>query len=158
MRNLDADVWGMSCWTANRRGVKLVSEGTCRLRRDDGSLQTRGEDRPQHWVLINNVNAARAWFKANGPAKKLPLQLVVRHDFQLLERTIQPTLPGPLPDDHAEWQPAPAPGALEADDVFVKTPDFEGSKKGLGEKKRLRVNDSETHALMRLAGAGAAKA
>ncbi|MBF5066603.1 B12-binding domain-containing radical SAM protein, partial [Salmonella enterica subsp. enterica serovar Istanbul] len=23
---LDADVWGMSCWTANRRGVKLVSE------------------------------------------------------------------------------------------------------------------------------------
>src|SRR4051794_31074474 len=22
---LDADVWGMSCWTANRRGVKLVS-------------------------------------------------------------------------------------------------------------------------------------
>src|SRR6188768_1083080 len=23
---LDADVFGMSCWTANRRGVKLVSE------------------------------------------------------------------------------------------------------------------------------------
>src|SRR5690349_1950283 len=23
---LDADVWGMSCWTANRRGVRLVSE------------------------------------------------------------------------------------------------------------------------------------
>src|SRR5512140_2150600 len=23
---LDAEVWGMSCWTANRRGVKLVSE------------------------------------------------------------------------------------------------------------------------------------
>ena len=24
--NLDADVWGMSCWTANRRGVRMVSE------------------------------------------------------------------------------------------------------------------------------------
>src|SRR3954469_10309225 len=23
---LDAEIWGMSCWTANRRGVKLVSE------------------------------------------------------------------------------------------------------------------------------------
>ena len=94
---------------------------------------------PQHWVLINNVNAARAWFKQSGPAKGLPLELVVRHDFQLLERTVQPTLPGPLPDDYAEWKPAPAPVALSPDDVFVKTPDLEGSKKGLGGKKRLRV-------------------
>ncbi|HSO41198.1 MAG TPA: radical SAM protein [Labilithrix sp.] len=92
---------------------------------------------PQHWVLIQNVNAARAWFKASGPAKKLPLELVVRHDFQLLERTIQPTLPGPLPDDYAEWKAAPAPAAPA--DVFVKTPDLEGSQKGLGAKKHLRV-------------------
>lgn len=91
---------------------------------------------PQHWVLINNVNAARAWFKQNGPAKNLPLELTVRHDFQLLERTIQPTLPGPLADDYAEWKPAPAPP--EPGDVFVRTPDVEGSKKGL---KRLRVID-----------------
>lgn len=96
---------------------------------------------PQHWVLINNVNAARAWFKQGGPAKGLPLELAVRHDFQLLERTAQPTLPGPLPDDYAEWRPAPPPRALAADDVFVKTPDLEGSKKGLGDKKRLRVVD-----------------
>jgi radical SAM superfamily enzyme YgiQ (UPF0313 family) len=96
---------------------------------------------PQHWVLINNVNAARAWFKQSGPAKGLPLELTVRHDFQLLERTVQPTLPGPLPDDYAEWKAAPAPRAVQPDDVFVKTPDVEGSKKGLGEKKRLRVID-----------------
>lgn len=95
---------------------------------------------PQHWVLIQNVNATRAWFKQNGPAKKLPLELVVRHDFQLLERTMQPTLPGPLPDDYAEWRPALAPaGALEAAEEFVKTPDLEGSKKGLDDRKRLPV-------------------
>ena len=94
---------------------------------------------PQHWVLINNVNAARAWFKQSGPSKKLPLELQVRHDFQLLERTVQPTLPGPLPEDYAEWKPAPPPRAVSPDDVFVKTPDLEGSRKGLGEKKRLRV-------------------
>lgn len=92
---------------------------------------------PQHWVLIQNVNAARAWFKQGGPGKKLPLDLVVRHDFQLLERTAQPTLPGPLPDDWAEWKPALAP--TEAAETFVKTPDLEGSGKGLGDKKRLRV-------------------
>ena len=91
---------------------------------------------PQHWVLIKNVNAARAWFKAGGPAKRLPLELEARHDFQLLERTAQPTLPGPLPDDWAEWaapltpQPAAEP---------VKTPEMEGSKRELGARGKLRV-------------------
>lgn len=94
---------------------------------------------PQHWVLIQNVNATRAWFKQNGPANKLPLELVVRHDFQLLERTMQPTLPGPLPEDYAEWRPALVPAAASAADEFVKTPDLEGSKKGLDERKRLPV-------------------
>ena len=83
---------------------------------------------PQHWILIQNVNAARAWFKND---RKTRLELVVRHDFQLLERTIQPTLPGPLPDDYAEWKPMIAKAA----DTFVKTPDLEGSTKGL--KRRL---------------------
>ncbi len=99
---------------------------------------------PQHWVLIQNVNAARAWFKAGGPAKNLPLDLVVRHDFQLLERTLQPTLPGPLADDFAVWAPAAdVAHAAEADrpGVFVKTPDHEGSGLGLGARKHLRVVD-----------------
>jgi tetratricopeptide (TPR) repeat protein len=60
---------------------------------------------PQHYVLIRNVKAARAWFAEGGPAKGLPLDLVGRHDFQLLERTVQPTLPGPLPADFAAWAP-----------------------------------------------------
>lgn len=60
---------------------------------------------PQHLVLIENVQAARAWFKADGAKRGLPLNLVGRHDFQLFERTQQPALPGPLPEDYAEWQP-----------------------------------------------------
>jgi len=60
---------------------------------------------PQHLVLIENVQAARAWFKAEGPKRGLPLHLVGKHDFQLFERTAQPALPGPLPDDYAAWDP-----------------------------------------------------
>ncbi len=58
---------------------------------------------PQHLVLIENVQAARAWFKAEGPKRALPLNLVGKHDFQLFERTAQPALPGPLPEDYATW-------------------------------------------------------
>jgi anaerobic magnesium-protoporphyrin IX monomethyl ester cyclase len=91
---------------------------------------------PQHYVLIQNVNRARAWFKQGGPGKKVPLDLVVRHDFQLLERTMQPTLPGPLPEGFEAWTGPVAP--LEGDG-FVKTPEHEGSKKGLDDRRRLPV-------------------
>jgi radical SAM superfamily enzyme YgiQ (UPF0313 family) len=90
---------------------------------------------PQHYVLVQNVQAARAWFKQGGPAKRLPLELKARHDFQLLERTVQPTLPGPLPDDFAEWKPAPAPP--EPAKTYLRTPDIEGSTSTL--KPRLKV-------------------
>jgi anaerobic magnesium-protoporphyrin IX monomethyl ester cyclase len=66
---------------------------------------------PQHHVLIKNVERARAWFKAGGPAKRLPLELAASHDFQLLERTQQPSLPGPLPDDFADWARASKPSS-----------------------------------------------
>jgi radical SAM superfamily enzyme YgiQ (UPF0313 family) len=106
----------------------------------DGMMElfmTAAKTDPQHWVLIQNVNAARAWFKDEGPARKLPLDLVVRHDFQLLERTAQPTLPGPLAEDYAEWKDAPLPSPDA--ESYLKTPEHEGSKKGLGDKKRLTV-------------------
>lgn len=92
---------------------------------------------PQHYVLIKNVQAARAWFAQGGPAKKLPLTLTARHDFQLLERTVQPTLPGPLPDDFAEW--APVPARAEASTSYVRTPDVEGSRSTLKSRTRLKV-------------------
>lgn len=59
---------------------------------------------PQHEVLMRNVEAARNWFRQRGPERQLPLSLVARHDFQLFERTRQPTLPGPLPEDVYTWQ------------------------------------------------------
>jgi tetratricopeptide (TPR) repeat protein len=58
---------------------------------------------PQHHCLMSNVERARNWFRAHGPERGLPLELEARHDFQLFERTLQPTLPGPLPEDFAVW-------------------------------------------------------
>ncbi|MFO0552884.1 MAG: radical SAM protein [Polyangiaceae bacterium] len=93
---------------------------------------------PQHYVLIRNINAARAWFKQNGPSTGAPLVLEGRHDFQLLERTLQPTLPGPLPERFAEWEEEAIarPGSQ-----FVKTPEVEGSKRPMDTRGRLKVID-----------------
>jgi radical SAM superfamily enzyme YgiQ (UPF0313 family) len=66
---------------------------------------------PQHYVLMGNVERTRGWLRDNGPAQGLPLRLHARHDFQLLERTAQPTLPGPLPEGFAEWEPGSPPPA-----------------------------------------------
>jgi hypothetical protein len=68
---------------------------------------------PQHPALIRNVQAARRWFAEGGPARGLPLELVAEQGFQLLERTLQPALPGPLPEDLGVWSTA-APPAGEA--------------------------------------------
>jgi len=99
-------------------------------------FMTAAKTDPQHWVLIQNVNRARAWFRDEGPRRGLPLDLDVRHDFQLLERTAQPTLPGPLPDDFAEWRNNPLRSEAAP---WMRTPDVEGSGRGLGDKKRLSV-------------------
>jgi hypothetical protein len=85
---------------------------------------TAAKTDPQHHILIQNVNAARAWFKAGGPGKGLPLDLAVRHDFQLLERTAQPTLPGPLIEELDVWS-----------SKYIKTPEHEGSTKALAPRK-----------------------
>jgi anaerobic magnesium-protoporphyrin IX monomethyl ester cyclase len=61
---------------------------------------------PQHGVLTRNIQAVRVWL-ARGGAAGTPPDLLAEHDFQLLERTAQPTLPGPLPADFATWSPPP---------------------------------------------------
>jgi tetratricopeptide (TPR) repeat protein len=111
---------------------------------------------PQHFVLIRNINQARAWFKADGPKQKLPLELEARHDFQLLERTLQPTLPGPLPADLGPWLELPesarsatfarrpssgteSASEFEEAEIPVKTPELEGSKAELRPKGKLHV-------------------
>jgi anaerobic magnesium-protoporphyrin IX monomethyl ester cyclase len=81
------------------------------LRGDIPSMQqhflTAARADPQHQVLISNVQRARAWFAERGPERGLPLQLAGKHDFQLLERTEQPALPGSLPEDFAAWDAVP---------------------------------------------------
>lgn len=98
---------------------------------------------PQHHVLIQNVERARAWFRERGPERGVPLVLTARHEFQLLERTQQPTLPGPLPPDFAEFAPAPPPSsaperkALEMPSSGEVT--LEGHEKQGFPSRRLRV-------------------
>jgi len=62
---------------------------------------------PQHHMLIVNVEKTRAWFRAGGPDLGLPLHLEAGHEFQLLERTLQPTLPGPLAADFDDFDTMP---------------------------------------------------
>ncbi len=58
---------------------------------------------PQHWVLQRNIRAANAWWDAGDAGRGKPPDLVADHDFLLLERPVQPSLPGPLAPNFAEW-------------------------------------------------------
>ena len=87
----------LACIAARRGDVEGMKERLAEATKRD----------PQHWVLTSNVHAVRRWLAAGGPEKKLPLELEAKHEFQLLERAAQPTLPGPLADDFAIWAPPP---------------------------------------------------
>ena len=80
----------LACIAARRGDVETMKARFAEATRRD----------PQHWVLARNTLAVR-----DGHLD----ELVVRNEFQLLERTVQPTLPGPLADDFAVWGPPPAP-------------------------------------------------
>ncbi len=92
---------------------------------------------PQHHVLIENVQKVRAWFQALGPERGLPLELEAHHDFQLLERTLQPTLPGPLSEDFADFGASPRPVPRTMPGAGEVT--LEGHEKQGFPDKRLRV-------------------
>jgi hypothetical protein len=59
---------------------------------------------PYHFVVAKNVEALRSWLAQGGPVQKTALHLDPRHEFQLFEKTQQPALPGPLPQDWRAWQ------------------------------------------------------
>ena len=67
---------------------------------------------PQHWVVARNAEAFRVFLAGGGAAAGRSLELVAGHGFALFERTVQPTLPGPLPDDFASWDD-PAAGGVK---------------------------------------------
>ncbi len=86
--------------------LACVAAARSDLRGMQDHFMTAAKTDPQHHLLMSNVERARRWFRDGGPELGLPLELHARHDFQLFERTLQPTLPGPLPPDFAEWTPA----------------------------------------------------
>ncbi|MBI5515950.1 MAG: B12-binding domain-containing radical SAM protein [Deltaproteobacteria bacterium] len=64
---------------------------------------------PQHPSVLRNFEALKPWLDAGGASGAAPPRLSAESDFQLLERTAQPCLPGPLPLDFAQWTPAEEP-------------------------------------------------
>jgi radical SAM superfamily enzyme YgiQ (UPF0313 family) len=92
------------------------------------NFMTAAKADPQHHVLIENVESARAWFRERGPERGLPLELTGRHDFQLFQRNAQPALPGALSDDFADWNNVPsavgdAPLASPSETPFLPDPE-----------------------------------
>ncbi|MGA7121575.1 MAG: tetratricopeptide repeat protein, partial [Polyangiaceae bacterium] len=78
---------------------------------------------PQHWVLQRNTQTIREWLNRKGPPSDLQLKLEAGHDFQLLERVAQPTLPGPLASDFAAWaQPSSVCGNVGGAQVSTTVP------------------------------------
>ena len=78
---------------------------------------------PQHWVLQRNTQTIREWLNRKGPPSDLQLKLEAGHDFQLLERAAQPTLPGPLASDFAAWaQPSSVCGNVGGAQVSTTVP------------------------------------
>lgn len=89
--------------------LAVIAQRTGDLEAMKGYFMEAAQKDPQHNVLIVNVEKTRAWFRARGPDVGLPLELSAGHEFQLLERTLQPTLPGPLPPDFADFDSLPRP-------------------------------------------------
>jgi len=65
------------------------------------ALQTAEREDPWHPALQHNLRLVRGWMDA-GSREALP-KLMGRHDFAILERPVQPMLPGPLAADWVRW-------------------------------------------------------
>jgi anaerobic magnesium-protoporphyrin IX monomethyl ester cyclase len=118
----------LACVAAKRYRLDAVQE----------HLRTAIRTDPQHFAVAENARRLRDWLIAGGPAKSLPLDLVSRHEFQLFERTTQPSLPGPLPDDFAEWTLDAVVSGTEAH----RPRDLAGSTSAFAGQGRLRVVSS----------------
>jgi anaerobic magnesium-protoporphyrin IX monomethyl ester cyclase len=89
----------LACIAGKRGDIERMKEHLAEASRRD----------PQHWVVVRNVDAVKRWLAQKGPEKGLALELDAKCEFQLLERTAQPTLPGALADDYAVWRDPPQP-------------------------------------------------
>jgi hypothetical protein len=59
---------------------------------------------PYHYPVARNAEAMRRYFAQGGETQQQPLTLEAYHEFQLFERTTQPTLPGALSADFWRWE------------------------------------------------------
>jgi radical SAM superfamily enzyme YgiQ (UPF0313 family) len=80
----------LACVAARRGDTRTAQEHLAEAARVD----------PQHAVVVRNAQRIRDWAAHGG---REALELIASHDFELLERPAQPTLPGPLPQTFAEW-------------------------------------------------------
>ena len=87
----------LACIAFARGSVELTQQ----------ELLTAARIDPQHPTLIRNVQTLKTWLASGGPGSGTPPRLVAEQGFQLLEKTLQPALPGPLPDDYTDWPPVP---------------------------------------------------
>jgi anaerobic magnesium-protoporphyrin IX monomethyl ester cyclase len=85
-----------ACIAAEQRDYARVKEELIEGARTD----------PQHYLLLRNASRAKQWFDSGASSSRTPLRLQARHDFQLFERTEQPALPGPIPEDWRGWTTA----------------------------------------------------
>lgn len=83
----------LACIAATRHDLRQVQDHLRLALRSD----------PYHYVVARNAETLRRWFVAGGPVKGLPLELEATHEFQLFERTVQPTLPGKFSEDFFVW-------------------------------------------------------
>lgn len=94
-----------ACIAAARYDLKATQEHLRLALRED----------PYHYVVAQNAETIRRWLVEGGPIKGTPLTLEARHEFQLFERTAQPTLPGALPEDFDQWLDLPRVAAKSAE-------------------------------------------
>lgn len=94
-----------ACIAAARYDLKATQEHLRLALRED----------PYHYVVARNAETLRRWLVDGGPIKGTPLTLEARHEFQLFERTAQPTLPGALPEDFDQWLALPRVAAKEGE-------------------------------------------
>ncbi len=92
----------------NYRAAMAATEGDVEAMKQELLLASQND--PLHPCVMSNVATVRAWL-ARGATEPLPA-LAVGHEFQVFERTLQPTLPGPLGSETLEWSREPAgPGS-----------------------------------------------
>ena len=66
-----------------------------------------------HPMIAANVERLTKWTEAGGAEAGRPLELAMRHDFEIIPEPVQPVRPGPIPADFHVW-PAPAVAGVGA--------------------------------------------